>query len=143
MNKEIAKKWVKALRSDKYNQGKEALCKIDPDDGTKYHCCLGVLTDMYQKYRKKQKKKSLKTMLISSDPNDCSRVSYLSAYSGPSGESGVLPHEVMLWAEMSSNDGKIRYSDSTLDEMTLAELNDCSKSFKQIAYIIERNVNNL
>lgn len=37
MEKSIAKKWVQALRSGEYEQGKQYLC-----DGTKY-CCLGVL----------------------------------------------------------------------------------------------------
>lgn len=40
MNKALAMKWVKALRSGKYKQGKTFLKK-----GDKY-CCLGVLCDI-------------------------------------------------------------------------------------------------
>lgn len=40
MNPEWKKKWVEALRSGKYKQGKEALCF-----GDKY-CCLGVLCEI-------------------------------------------------------------------------------------------------
>jgi hypothetical protein len=43
MNQEIKQRWVEALRSGEYQQGKESL----------YHCgkfcCLGVLTDLYIK----------------------------------------------------------------------------------------------
>lgn len=35
------KRWVRALRSGKYEQTKGALCKWSPD-GTEAYCCLGV-----------------------------------------------------------------------------------------------------
>lgn len=41
MNKTIKKKWVKALRSEKYKQGKEQLRSLDNE-----FCCLGVLCDI-------------------------------------------------------------------------------------------------
>lgn len=41
MDKEIQDKWVKALRSGKYQQGRRALRTTD----NKY-CCLGVLCDL-------------------------------------------------------------------------------------------------
>jgi hypothetical protein len=41
MNKEIAKQWVEALRSGKYEQGKHQLRSLD----NKF-CCLGVLCDI-------------------------------------------------------------------------------------------------
>ena len=43
MNPEVKKKWVEALRSGKYKQGKGRL-KL----GEQY-CCLGVLCDLYIK----------------------------------------------------------------------------------------------
>lgn len=47
MNKRTMKKWVKALRSGKYNQGSGALCKRFRNEFgniTKIeYCCLGVL----------------------------------------------------------------------------------------------------
>jgi len=45
MKKEIAKKWVKALRSEKYNQGQDQLC-LETDSGDLL-CCLGVLAELY------------------------------------------------------------------------------------------------
>jgi hypothetical protein len=44
LNKEIATKWVAALRSGEYKQSKSVL--RSKDDG---YCCLGVLCDLYQK----------------------------------------------------------------------------------------------
>ncbi len=44
MNKDYKKRWVAALRSDKYNQGMGNLCyKGTGVEGGKEHCCLGVL----------------------------------------------------------------------------------------------------
>ena len=40
MNKRVRNRWVKALRSKKYNQGTGWLC-----EGSNY-CCLGVLADI-------------------------------------------------------------------------------------------------
>jgi hypothetical protein len=38
MDKDLKRKWVKALRSGKYKQGKETL-----NDGHGHYCCLGVM----------------------------------------------------------------------------------------------------
>lgn len=45
MNPEIKARWVKALRSRKYKQGRDSLCSV-AEDGSKTYCCLGVLTDL-------------------------------------------------------------------------------------------------
>lgn len=46
MNKDLQDKWVKALRSGKYEQGAERLCtQTDSDQEAKF-CCLGVLYDI-------------------------------------------------------------------------------------------------
>lgn len=44
MKKNIATKWVKALRSGKYKQAKDALCSFDEHGKPSGYCCLGVLT---------------------------------------------------------------------------------------------------
>lgn len=44
MNKELKDKWVKALRSGDYDQGKGALCQVS-HTGAEY-CCLGVLYEV-------------------------------------------------------------------------------------------------
>lgn len=38
-------KWIAALRSGQYQQGRSLLCAIR-DDGSKTYCCLGVLAEL-------------------------------------------------------------------------------------------------
>ena len=56
MKKRVLTKWLKALRSGKYKQGRGALCQIDKK-GTESFCCLGVLCDLYNKEQRRNKKK--------------------------------------------------------------------------------------
>ena len=42
MNPEIKAKWVEALRSGRYRQGKSVLCRPSTT-GELHYCCLGVL----------------------------------------------------------------------------------------------------
>ena len=51
MKKSIKAKWVRALRSGKYKQGRKMLVQ-DTDCGKAY-CCLGVLCDILPKPAKK------------------------------------------------------------------------------------------
>ncbi len=44
----MKRKWMQALRSGKYTQGKGRL-KRTKKDGTHTYCCLGVLRDLYPK----------------------------------------------------------------------------------------------
>jgi len=79
MNKQIKKKWIKALRSGKYEQGEERL-----KTGNSF-CCLGVLCDLSRKdgIGEWQGK-------IFKSKNSCS--------------SGELPDDVRLWAELGDED---------------------------------------
>ena len=52
MNKEVKDKWVAALKSGKYKQGRGQL------NGESGYCCLGVLTEVYIEQMKKNRKKS-------------------------------------------------------------------------------------
>jgi len=45
MKKSDVKKWVKALRSGEYQQGKESLCREEISGDYEY-CCLGVACDI-------------------------------------------------------------------------------------------------
>ena len=116
MNKEIAKKWVKALRSGKYKKTTGILCKVTKN-GNKSYCCLGVLTELYNK------------------EHGISGIVY----------GGHLKEEVRQWSDMNSVEGTIAGS-GHYSGNTLADLNDCElskRSFKRIADIIEKNVENL
>jgi len=47
MNPKIKQRWVKALRSNRYQKGAGALCVAPTKEGDNYSfCCLGVLTDL-------------------------------------------------------------------------------------------------
>lgn len=116
MKKTIAEKWVKALRSGKYAKSMGQLCKV-AKNGNKSYCCLGVLTKLYNKEH--------------IDKEFLDR--------------GFLPYSVSKWAGMGSEMGIIAGS-GHYSGQTLADLNDCDqskRSFKRIADIIEKNVENL
>ena len=118
MKKSIMKKWVKALRSGEYVQGKGALCRVG--EKYDYFCCLGVLTDIYM-----QEIGDLNIGTIGSIMGkDIQYDFYI----------GSLPPKVRKWSGVKSGTGAFKRT-------SLSYINDSSrnKSFKEIADIIERN----
>ena len=116
MKKTIAEKWIQALRSGKYKKATGQLCKV-AKSGNKSYCCLGVLTDLYNKEH--SVKESLK--------------------------GGYLPYNVSKWAGLDDRQGFI-VGNGHYSGKSLAALNDCNqskRSFMRIADIIEKNVENL
>lgn len=111
MNKDIAMKWVFALRSGKYTQGRGAL-------KNKYgaYCCLGVLCDI--------------SALGSWDGLE----GFSSTYTVRNEEALTqLPESVVRWADMRSKNGDF-------PKESLMRLNDQEKnSFSEIADVIEKN----
>jgi hypothetical protein len=150
MKKTIMNKWVKALRSGKYKQCREKLCNVNGQTGEESFCCLGVLTDLYLKDRKQQKKgpgiKNFNTKKDMDYEHDFSKWEV-------DGEEGCLPGEVAKWAGFNTitDDYKTGCFSNGKKEIDLAMLNDGglnpldyskktpSKSFKQIADVIEKN----
>lgn len=112
MRKDIAEKWIKALKSGKYKQTSGYLRK---DDG---FCCLGVLCNLHAKEHPKIAK-------TQTNPNV-----YL-------GQMCVLPDSVKQWAEMDTDNGLIYNGKS---HGCLSEMNDQGKSFKEIAEVIKQNI---
>lgn len=120
MNPTVKTKWLKALRSGKYKQGKGALRIIK--DGETQYCCLGVLCDLYAK-EKKIKGWNKNNTFSNTE------------------ETAVLPEIVVKWAGLK----KVGANPSTKSTRRgLASLNDSSvevnNSFKQIANIIEKEL---
>lgn len=76
MNKEIKEKWVQALRSGEYKQGKFALCSSNS------YCCLGVLCDLHSKQHNLHWEK---------------KSDYTNIYLG---HACSLPKDVYKWAEI-------------------------------------------
>lgn len=114
MIKEIADKWVAALRSGKYPQAKKALRTANG------FCCLGVLCDISGLGKWSDE--------IASNFDGPNQHEFL-------GRSNFLPEEVQKWAGMKTSDGA-----SFVDTQGLTVLNDqLNFDFSKIADIIEKN----
>jgi hypothetical protein len=126
MNSEVKAKWVAALRSGEYQQGRGELRSI-----SNCFCCLGVLCDLYDKDRKQKKKKSIK---ITNPKYDGNKNFACFKYGN---QTDFLPAAVRVWAGMSSNKG-------WLNGIHLSGLNDGDYdkhyTFKDIAKIIKKNI---
>ena len=147
MKKQVLTKWLKALRSGKYKQGRGALCQISKK-GTESFCCLGVLCDLYNKEQKRNKKKGLTVQTLAKDEwmvgSLSSNPAFVRSYNDCD---GTLPTQVIKWAGFREENHDGEFNDATLPE--LITLNDGSsgdwgdgtraRSFKQIADIIEKN----
>lgn len=121
MKLDVAKKWVKALRSGKYKQGRGALCEDEK------YCCLGVLCEVAIKDGVKLKKEDSE---------------YSKGYISYSGYGSTLPPKVLKYADMKKDApvGIIEDHLATDLEDELIYLNDTQKySFKKIADFIEKN----
>lgn len=116
MNAEVKEKWIEALTSGKYVQGKGRL-KV-PEDNT--YCCLGVLCDLY-----------IQTNVVPEDVvkvwNDEGILFYVKGYP---------PEEVLKWAGLASR----RDGDAIREWTKLATMNDaCNNTFEEIADYIKDN----
>lgn len=129
MVKEIADKWVEALRSGNYEQGDGALCSVT-EVGEKLYCCLGVLTHIY--------------ITEHNDTNfgftplrerrEADKIAYVSTCGDV--DTQYLPTAVRKWAGMKTEDGTL--PNDIHGEDTLAGLNDCGSEFSDIADIIKQ-----
>ena len=119
MKKEIADKWVAALRSGKYSQGRHLLKQV-AEEGTISYCCLGVLCE-----------------LAIEDGLDVSQQFFNGDYSFES-NSAMLSQKVMLWADMKTMSGMYSAfeSDGNRRMYDLSGDNDEGMSFAEIADII-------
>ena len=111
MKKQIADKWVKALRSGDYEQTHGIL--NEPGYG---FCCLGVLCDLYPD---------------AEWDTEWEEVSFL-------GQPYELPDEVMAWAGMETKQGNIDSKDIVLTDLNDGTSGEKPHSFKQIANTIEK-----
>jgi len=111
MKASIKKRWLEALNSGDYKQGRG---NLRTDDN---FCCLGVLCDLYDK-------KGWKIL------ND-SEGDYYAYLSGSA--TATLPLKVMEWAGLKQDNPHIPDG-----KPNLATLNDSGKTFKQIARIIKK-----
>src|SRR5574337_748004 len=122
MNTRIKALWIAALRSDNYVQGTSVLTYTDDYDQER-NCCLGVLCQIAIA-------DGLPLDVITSKyPNE-------SVQYGESRARGVLPIEVMLWAELPTDDPYIH--DRYNEPIKCSDANDNEgMTFEQIADAIE------
>jgi hypothetical protein len=115
----VTQKWVKALRSGEYKQGKGHLRNSDNT-----FCCLGVLCDLYIK-----------------ETGNGQWVGGMGYYQFLPPEGGLkyalLPEVVQKWAGLDSIDPCVKPPDER--PRALSSLNDLGASFKKIADLIEKN----
>lgn len=112
MNREIKKKWIAALRSGDYLQGRGVLRTRDSS-----YCCLGVLCDIYSK----------ETGINFWETIDDGKFSFMKSRD-------ILPKVVSEWAEVDRN------GSYDVEKNCLAYLNDKGKDFNYIANIIEEDL---
>lgn len=121
MKKFVAIKWVKALRSGKYKQGRRRLKSLDNS-----YCCLGVLCEIM----------GIEPELNEDLDSSGSGVSY-----NFNGHSLNVPTTVLSKSGLKDSYGNI---DLPGGRVSLVGLNDVRKrSFKHIAAFIERNYKKL
>lgn len=110
-NTKLIRKWVDALRSGEYKQGRFDLAQCDEEDNLT-HCCLGVACEMA----------GLKPNFGSSSPVGIRSGSY-------DGSLGLLPRSVanLLGLDLSP----------AVTGRSLTSLNDGGATFEEIADLIE------
>ena len=121
MKRNIARKWISALRSGHYKKTKGALKRVSNQNES--FCALGVLCDLYQK----EHIRGLPEDRESEDIDGKKCVSF-------DGIVDLLPDKVRKWAGIKSESCEIPYSKD------IPLMNDGGDSFKKIADVIEKNI---
>jgi len=117
MNQEIKELWIKALRSGKYKQTTGKLKSIESA-----YCCLGVLCDIYiEKTGIGKWKENTHHNSFDFDDNNCNI-------------EGLLPKNVMLWAELDRNDPILK------NGRYISHINDRGSTFEEISNLIETDL---
>lgn len=119
MNAAIKDKWITALRSGKYVQGRAELHNRDNNT----FCCLGVLCELAAEAR----------VIPPGKPMDGK--TYLTAY-GENTNTATLPKEVQAWAGIDAW-GHFYHTDEDRGR-ALTSMNDSGSTFTDIASTIER-----
>lgn len=121
MNADVKAKWVAALRSGKYRQGKNAL-RYDFGEGSEF-CCLGVLCDLHDSSL--WDKKDARMGVYTYESSEGHRVGF------------DLPQNVRDWAGIPEADPNV-WDNGALAK--LSQLNDFGRTFDEIATLIEESL---
>lgn len=119
-NEENIRKWVDALRSDEFKQGKGAL-RIR-EDGEFFHCCLGVACELYRRENPEA-------------AGDWKQTGEYSTTYKILDADACLPEAVQEWLGVDHRNPEVRYGD---DDFPLAVVNDTMRAdFERIGTLIE------
>lgn len=123
MNADIKAKWVAALRSGEYTQGKNQL-RTETESGPVF-CCLGVLCDLHQQ--------------VTPGARWTQQSRYYTGKAGAISVVGYPPDAVRKWAGLSSGSPDITLADGKRTD--LSNLNDVhGATFAEIATLIEEQL---
>lgn len=133
MKREIKFRWVEALRSGKYRQGRNYL-----HDREGNFCCLGVLCDLaVQEGVISKPYLNVHPGNVQSPKiwHSAAEIGHFVFYYGEEGKShsGVLPTLIMAWAGLDEDDPRI-------NNTRLSVFNDRGHSFEEIALLIEKHI---
>ena len=108
MKPEIKARWLTALRSKEYAQGRGALCQ--QHNGIMEFCCLGVLSDLYAKDH------NVPWM----PPDRAGKAHTLHC------EAGELPNQVLDWIGLEDHNPTVLFRDSegVVENFQLSTCND-------------------
>lgn len=144
MKTEIKTKWVEALRSGDYKQGKGRLVKdADEFNSTTSYCCLGVLAELAS-HEGVVEKREVSCGCVS-DTCSIGEVGYEGDHGSADGKHragsfSVLPFPVMEWAGLDLADPMVRLDSDDFGERYLSGLNDSGYDFDEIAHLIEEQL---
>lgn len=124
MNPDVKTRWVAALRSDRYAQGRGKLARLDPDGGPPSYCCLGVLCE------------------VAVQAGVVVRVLDTGDVRSFDGAVNYLPEAVRAWAQLPAVNPVVRdvAGDGNDVVTALSAFNDRGVSFARIAQLIEEEL---
>jgi hypothetical protein len=127
MKRSVLDRWLEALRSDDYLQTTDYLGR-ETDEGSRSHCCLGVLCDLAAK-------EGAVDLEVRTDGSGFKFLYY--------GDTVTLPPEpVEIWSGLHVSQTNLFAADADPTDfwIRLSGKNDGGVSFKNIANYIEKNV---
>lgn len=141
MKTEIKTRWVEALRSGDYKQGKSFLAT--EDSGEMRYCCLGVLCELASQHGVVERDGG-----TSCDIEDCDlnhggyrfKGEPVAGVNSTAASRTVLPAAVMEWAGLDDPNPSVTYKNGTPLKTALANLNDSGWQFTEIADLIEEGL---
>jgi len=113
VNRDVLTRWVAALRSGEYRQGREHL-RYEDEDGVVRHCCLGVLCELAVADGVVERAEPVKLWH-----------QLVRGYAVPeraTAETSVLPPAVCEWAGLPTDSPSVRHPSLGMIELTV--LND-------------------